>query len=136
MGGALRHLVALGGAGLVAAVAVATGGGAAHASPAEVFGFGSRHAAAGAEVASVYDFAAVYYNPAGLAAGDGSHATIGGLATVSNLHVDDRRVSLSDPIGTVIGITVPAPLGGPLTNRVRIGAVAHLGARTRAPRCP
>src|SRR5262249_2506892 len=45
------------------------------ASPVEVFGFGPRHGAlAGAGVASTDDFAAVYYNPAGLALGTGMAA--------------------------------------------------------------
>lgn len=136
MGGARRHhaaargairarittLTTLGALG-VAALAPAR----AHASPVELFGFGSRHAAtAGAGAAAVDDFAAVYYNPAGLAAGAGRHATIGGLAAVSNLAIEDERIGLSDPVGAVVGVTAPAPLGGPLEGRIRLGIGLYL----------
>ncbi|MCE9576110.1 MAG: outer membrane protein transport protein [Deltaproteobacteria bacterium] len=92
------------------------------ASPVEVFGFGSRHAAmAGTGVASTDDFAAVYYNPAGLAVGTGTSASFGVQGAVSNLSIDDRRQALTDPVGVVLGLVAPAPLGGPLANRLRLG---------------
>jgi len=92
------------------------------ASPVEVFGFGPRHAAlAGAGVASTDDFAAVYYNPAGLALGTGMAATLGASGAISNLGINDRTASLDDPIGMTIGLVAPAPLGGPLENRIRVG---------------
>lgn len=99
----------------------------AHASPIELFGFGSNHAAeAGAGVAMTDDFAAVYYNPAGLGAGHGKRVTVGFLGAVSNLHVDDRRAPFHDAAGMVLGIVAPAPLGGPLENRIRVGVGMYL----------
>jgi long-chain fatty acid transport protein len=99
----------------------------ASASPVEVFGFGPRHGAlAGAGVASTDDFSAVYYNPAGLALGDGASATIGAQGAYSDLSIDDRVVDLDDPAGAVIGLVAPAPLGGPLANRLRVGVGLYL----------
>ncbi len=110
------------GAGLATVALCAVGASPASASPVELFGFSSRHAAtAGAGTAAVDDFAAVYYNPAGLAAGEGKHVSFGGLGAISNLAIEGDRVPFSDPVGAVIGLTAPAPLGGPLANRIRIG---------------
>ena len=99
----------------------------AHASPVEVFGFGPRHAAmAGAGAASVDDFSAVYYDPAGLALAAGESVTIGGQVAYSNLNIDDRVVDLDDPGGVVLGVVAPAPLGGPLDKRVFVGVGLYL----------
>lgn len=99
----------------------------AEASPVELFGFGSAHGAqAGTGVASTEDFSAVYYNPAGLGAGTGKQATIGFLGALSNLKVESRRQAFEDPAGMVVGITAPAPLGGPLAGRLRVGAGLYL----------
>lgn len=106
----------------VAALAV-TGGGAAtaRANPIELFGFGSRHAAhAGAGIADVDDLGATWMNPAGLASGRRT-LTTGFLGAVSNLRVDDRRLPLSQPGGGLFGVTLPAPLGGPLAGRLGLG---------------
>ncbi len=100
---------------------------AAQASPAEVFGFGSRSAAqAGAVSASVDDFAAGYYNPAGLAFGSGKRVTFGVLGAASNLKVNERRAPISEPFGMIIGAAAPAPLGGPLADRVHVGVGLYL----------
>ncbi|HTJ41298.1 MAG TPA: outer membrane protein transport protein [Kofleriaceae bacterium] len=118
--GLLRHA---GVAWITIGVAAAT----AHASPVEIFGFGPRHGAlAGAGVASTDDFAALYYNPAGLALGTGESATIGVQGAFSNLSIDDRVIDLEDPAGVVLGFTAPAPLGGPLENRLRVGVALYL----------
>ena len=99
----------------------------ARANPAEVFGFGSRHAGkAGAVAASCDDFAAGYYNPAGLAFGAGKRLTLGVAGFASNLAVNDDRVSITEPVGLVIGATTPAPLGGPLAGRLHIGIGLYL----------
>lgn len=88
-----------------------------------MFGFGSEHAAeAGVGVATAEDFTAVYYNPAGLGAGTTKQAGFGFLGAVSNLRVDGRRQSLTDPVGMLVGVAVPAPLGGSLAGRIRVGA--------------
>src|SRR5688572_550723 len=94
----------------------------AQASPAEVFGFGSRGAAqAGAVSATVDDFAAGYYNPAGLAFGAGKRVTFGFLGAASNLKVNERRTSIEEPFGMILGATAPAPLGGALKDRLHVG---------------
>lgn len=99
----------------------------ARANPVEVFGFGSEHAAeAGVGVASAEDFTAVYYNPAGLGAGTTKSAGFGFLGAVSNLKIDDRRQAFSDPVGMLVGVTAPAPLGGALAGRIRVGAGMYL----------
>jgi long-subunit fatty acid transport protein len=111
----------------LAIVIVAIASARAQASPVEVFGFGPRHGAlAGAGVASTDDYSAVYYNPAGLGLGTGMAATIGGQGAIANLGIDDRGVSLDDPAGVVIGLVAPAPLGGPLENRIRVGVGLYL----------
>lgn len=105
----------------LALLAAAVGAAPAHASPVELFGFGSRHAAhAGAGVADVDDLAAPWMNPAGLATGRRT-LTTGVLAAVSNLRIDDRRSPLAEPGGALFGATLPAPLGGPLAGRVGLG---------------
>ncbi len=120
-----------------ALVSCASAGGAA-ASPAEVFGLGSRNAAqAGAGVAAVDDFAACLVNPAGLARSGGKHLTLGGQGAYANLRINDRHTGLSDPAGGLFGLTAPAPLGGPLADRIHIGlgmyvlpgAIARIVAR-------
>src|SRR5688572_9975777 len=111
---------------MVAAALVATTH-VAEASPIELFGFGSaRGGEAGTGVATTDDFAAVYYNPAGLAAGHGKQSTLGVLGAVSNLQIDDRRVGLHDAAGMVIGLAAPVPLGGPLQDRIRVGVGLYL----------
>ncbi len=94
----------------------------ASANPAEVFGFGSRNAGrAGAVVATSDDFAAGYYNPAGFAWAGGKRLTLGAAGGWSNLTIQDRRVDISETTGAIVGITTPAPLGGPLTDRLHLG---------------
>jgi long-chain fatty acid transport protein len=97
------------------------------ASPPEVFGFGSRQAGLGGAVAArVDDFSSGYYNPAGLAFGTGKRVTLGLFGAASNLHVNDRTVGIAEPFGIVFGATAPAPLGGPLAGRVRVGIGLYL----------
>jgi long-subunit fatty acid transport protein len=110
----VRHLGVL--------IAGATVAGTAHANPAEVFGLGSRNAAqAGAGVASVDDMAATLVNPAGLARSGGKRLTLGAQGAYANLRINDRRTGLTDPAGGIFGLTAPAPLGGPLADRVHVG---------------
>jgi len=118
----------LGGArSLICVAALVASTRAASASPIELFGFGSAHGAeVGTGVATTDDFAAVYYNPAGLAAGTGRQATVGFLGALSNLEVNDRRVDLHDAAGMVLGLAAPAPLGGPLKGRLRVGVGLYL----------
>lgn len=104
------------------AVALVAASATAAANPVEIFGLGARWGGqAGAGIAAADDMGATWMNPAGLARNRGKHLTLGGQGAVSNLHAHDRRVSLSDPAGGVLGLVVPAPLGGALTDRVQIG---------------
>ncbi|MBK9032429.1 MAG: hypothetical protein IPL61_14150 [Myxococcales bacterium] len=113
--GRLRRIAVV--AGLVTAGRAAP----AVANPIELFGFGSRHAAhAGAGIADVDDMAATWMNPAGLAAGRRT-LTTGVLGAVSNLRINDRRTPLAQPGGGLFGVTLPAPLGGPLAGRIGLG---------------
>lgn len=106
----------------VTALTLVVANGRVRANPAEVFGFGSRNAARGGAVAAtIDDFAAGYYNPAGLGFSTGKHLSVGALASMSNLHINDERSEISEPFGFTFGVTLPAPLGGPLANRFVIG---------------
>jgi hypothetical protein len=92
------------------------------ASPLDVFGLGSRHGAqAGAGVASVDDAAAPLVNPAGVARGRGKRFTVGALGAYANLAINDRRTGLDAPVGGLFALTAPAPLGGPLADRLHVG---------------
>jgi long-chain fatty acid transport protein len=94
----------------------------ASASPVDVFGFGSRQAGMGGAVAAtVDDFSAGYYDPAGLAFGHGKRVSFGFLGARSHLHVNDDAYPITEPLGLVFGASTPAPLGGPLADRVYVG---------------
>jgi long-chain fatty acid transport protein len=111
----------MGRAAALAVIALGAGAAPAAASPVELFGFGSRHGAhAGAGVADVDDMAATWMNPAGLAAGHKA-LTTGLLGWVSNLRVGERRSPMAQPGGGLFGVTLPAPLGGPLAGRIGLG---------------
>lgn len=113
----------------LAAVVVAAGAGTparAVASPLDVFGLGSRHAAqAGVGVAAVDDAAAPLVNPAGLARA-GKRFTVGALGAYANLAIDERRTGLDAPVGALFALTTPAPLGGPLAGRLHLGFVLYV----------
>ena len=111
----------MGRAAALAVIALGVGAAPAAASPVELFGFGSRHGAhAGAGVADAEDMAATWMNPAGLAAG-AKTLTTGVLGWVSNLRVGERRSPLAQTGGGLFGVTLPAPLGGPLAGRLGLG---------------
>lgn len=104
----------------VATVVLLAGNAAAN--PVEVFGFGSRYAAeAGTGVATADDFAAGWYNPAGLAFSRGKQVVFGLQGAYSNLRRNDDRMPIEDSTGAVFGVTTPAPLGGPLADRFHLG---------------
>ncbi len=113
--------------GIAIVTAIAYGPSSAPASPIDIIGFGAEHAGrAGAVSASVDDFAAAYYNPAGLAFGRRKRLTFGFTGFVSNLRANNERMPIDEPIGLVVGATSPAPLGGPLENRLHVGIGLHL----------
>ena len=98
--------------------------GSAAASPFEVLGLTSRHAGqANAGVASVDDAAALYYNPAGLAAHPGGDVSIGIIAGYAHL---ERGDPLEDPGGAQLAIRTPLPIRGSLHDRIFVGIALHL----------
>ncbi len=107
----------------VATMALLAGGaGDARGNPGDVLGFGARWSArVGAGSASADDFAAAWYNPAGLAFGSGKRLAFGMQGAVSNLRIEDERKPISDGWGMLLGAALPAPLGGPLEDRVHLG---------------
>jgi long-subunit fatty acid transport protein len=114
----LRGLFALGVTALTATALPRAAAG----NPADVFGLGSRASArAGAVVATSDDFASGYYNPAGLAWAVGKQLTFGAMSAYSNLTIQDRRVGIEEPSMMIVGLTLPAPLGGPLADRLHLG---------------
>jgi hypothetical protein len=92
------------------------------ASPAEVFGLGSRASGAGGAAAAwIDDFSAGHYNPAGIAFAGRKTLTAGVLASMSRLEVNDRAAEIPQPVGVVLGAAGPLPLGGALEGRLHVG---------------
>jgi hypothetical protein len=93
----------------------------AHANPAEVFGLGSRAAArVGAVSADSDDFAAGYYNPAGPAFAPEKRIAVGFVGAAASLQINDIDQPLSEPYGGFFGVTLPAPVGGALEDKLVI----------------
>src|SRR5690554_2296809 len=84
----------------------------ASASPPDTLGFGSRSIGrAGAVTADVDDFSANYYNPAGLARGDGLRVDIGYLRLHSGLSINGVDSNI-EPVGALnVGIVAPGRFG-------------------------
>lgn len=94
------------------------------ASPVDVFGLTSRHAAqANAGVASVDDAAAVYYDPAGLVADPRLELAIGSMASHGHLEAGQQ---LSSKLGFQLAMRAPVPLAGSLADRIVVGLALHL----------
>ncbi|MEB2313912.1 MAG: hypothetical protein OZ921_14800 [Sorangiineae bacterium] len=95
---------------------------AAGASPFDVFGFGpSGVASVGARAARACDGTASFYNPGGLALGEGYHLELGVLGAVSALTAQGERQRISDPVGLTIALDGDIPLEGPLEGVLRAG---------------
>jgi long-chain fatty acid transport protein len=104
-------------AGLVALV-VALGGAlasprVARANPLDTFGFGSRQTAMGGAVAAdVSNFAATYYDPAGLALARGLELAVGYFDAEHSLSMNGKSSGVEPVRGLVGGAVVPGRLGG------------------------
>lgn len=92
------------------------------ASPAEVFGLGSRASGVGGAAAAwIDDFSAGHYNPAGIAFATKKTLTAGVLASLSKLQVNSHDADIPQPVGVVLGAAAPVPLGGALKDRLHVG---------------
>jgi len=101
--------------------------GVAHANVADLFGLGAAASGrAGAVAATVDDWAAAHYDPAGLAFGKGYRVSLGVQATASRLSINDVDKPVTEPIGITAGAAFPAPLRGPLAGKVSLGIALYL----------
>ena len=107
-------------------IALAITGGEACASIGEVFGFGSRGTALNAYAAVADDWAATWYNPAGMSALDRPRTAFGFTRFVSNLSIKGARQEIVDPFGLFIGASAPVPFGGFLKDRLWVGIGMYL----------
>jgi long-chain fatty acid transport protein len=99
----------------------------AHASPEDLFGFGPRTIAMGGLGATfVDDYAAVHANPASLSRARVRSFSLGYQGTVFDLSVQRgsgprEHASIERARATTIGLTLPLPFGGVLTDRLALG---------------
>lgn len=92
------------------------------ASTAEVYGLGPASSAqAGAVSASVTDFSAVHYNPAGLAFSPALAVGVGFAGAGSGLQIEGKRFAFTNQTGLLVGTRALIPLGGFLENRLTFG---------------
>lgn len=118
------------GAALAVALAGALGAGQAEASPEDVFGFGPRNLAMGATgAADSRGFEATWGNPALLSRSHERELTLGFFGAAFDLEAAGARgraaadgtVSYEGLRGSIIGATLPVPLGGVLRDRLTLG---------------
>ena len=67
------------------------------------------------------DWAATWYNPAGLSALDRPRTAVGFTQFWSNLTIRGARQEIVDPFGLFIGASAPVPFGGFLKDRLYVG---------------
>jgi hypothetical protein len=108
---------------MVAAIA-----GTASANPLDIVGLTSRRAAqADAGVAEVDDASAIYYDPAGLAAGmPRAEVLVGFVGAHARLKINDAHAHLADPWGFQLAARTPLPLEGVLDHRIVVGIALHV----------
>jgi hypothetical protein len=128
------------GATLSAAAAVSLFARDGHGSPPDTYGLGARSTALGGAVsASVSDYSAGYYNPAGLAQGGGSELSLGYLYASHRLELSGHD-SMVDPVRGFVGGLVAR--GAVARAPVAVGLTAHVSderlsrLRTRRPEEP
>jgi long-subunit fatty acid transport protein len=109
---------------ITALIAVALVAGPAHANPADVIGLGARAIAmGGAQVATVEDSTAGYYNPARLASFDDIRIDVGYQMAVPRVGANGERFPVDRSEGIATGIAVPGKILG---KRLAIGATMFL----------
>jgi long-chain fatty acid transport protein len=96
----------------------------ARANPADIFGLGARGAAmGGAQVASVDDATASYYNPARLVSTDDIHIDIGYQMALPHVGTNGEELNVDRSQGLALGIAVPGKI---MRQRLAIGASLFL----------
>ncbi len=78
-----------------------------------------------ARSAAAEDGSASFYNPGGLAFGDGDSLRLSGLLMYSALSVQDEARPLQDPRGGTLTLSADVPLEGPLSDRIRVGVALY-----------
>lgn len=93
------------------------------ASPQDLFGYGARTPGMGMTgVSHASDYEAVFANPAGLARARTRYIAAGLTGGGYRLSVDGHRHRLDSSRGMTIGFQLPLPFGGPLEDRIVVGA--------------
>lgn len=83
-------------------------------------------AEAGARAARATDGTAVFFNPAGLAMGQGVHVEIAPMLGISSLSVQGATAELADPFGFMIAADATVPLKSIFEDRIRVGIALYL----------
>lgn len=101
-------------------------GGEARAGAFELQGFGPVGVAeVSARAARASDGSATFYNPAGLAMGQGTALEIAPSFGVSALSAQGKTLPLADPLGASLALALPLPFEGAVARRVRLGFGAY-----------
>ncbi|UQA63374.1 OmpP1/FadL family transporter [Polyangium aurulentum] len=88
----------------------------------EVQGLGPEGVAeVGARSARSEDGAAAFFNPGGLALGEGTRIELSPVMSVSALRAGGELAPLEDPFGIALTASGTVPLQGPLAGRIRVG---------------
>jgi long-subunit fatty acid transport protein len=92
----------------------------------ELFGVHPEDMAEGsARTAAADDGSACFYNPGGLALGEGNRLQLSGVVAKSLLDAQGQRQTLSDPVGGTLTLSVDVPLEGFLEDRLRVGLAMY-----------
>ena len=92
----------------------------------EVAGLGPEGVAeVGARAARADDGTAAFFNPGGLALGEGSTLSVSPLASYSALRAQGERLPLEEPFGLSFTAGGTIPFTGPLARRVRVAFAGH-----------
>lgn len=111
---------------LVLLLSLVSAPGGARAGTFELFGVHPEDMAEGsARTAAADDGSACFYNPGGLAMGEGNRLHVSGVVAKSLLDAQGERQPISDPVGGTLTLSVDVPLEGPLEDRLRVGLAMY-----------
>ena len=82
-------------------------------------------AEASSRVAGADDGSASYYNPGGLALGEGYKLDVSANGMLSEISAQSERASIDDPYGGTMTVAADVPLKGVLKDRIRFGVATH-----------